>query len=319
MFLKTVKPAQRARVSSIQRTLNANLLEPRNIEEDILSTSILEEKQRELKMHLTDYCRANKHKRGLPSLSRFQVIESPPIVFCMVPKVASRMWRAIFKQLRLHIEQQRANLDQYNATDICHYLVKSYKFMFVREPFERLLSAYKDKFVSTRAVDRYILDTYGRNIIRKYRPNATQQALQDGNDVTFPEFIEYILKDGIHEGLNWHWNTFEDQCRPCSVEYNFIGRFEYLSQDAKYALKKAGVYNLTHDQFPSTINNNYSRTRYELIKYYSQIPLEWIVQLGRVYRSSFEMFGYPFPGPLEELFHNTTGQTGITGKTGQSG
>ncbi|KAL9973572.1 hypothetical protein ACROYT_G020045 [Oculina patagonica] len=300
VFLKTVKSAQR--VSSMQRTLNVNLLEPRNTEDDRLPFST-EERQRELKSHLTDYCRANKHKRGLPSLYRLHIIESPQIVFCMVPKVASRQWRAIFKQLRLRKGQMRANLDQYDATDISSFLRNSYKFMFVREPFERLLSAYKDKFVSTRPVDRHMLDTYGRKIIRRFRPNATQKALQAGDDVTFPEFIEYILKEGIHEGLNWHWNTYEDQCRPCSVEYNFIGRFEFLTQDAEYALKKAAVYNLT--LFPS--KTSYSKTHQELIKYYSQIPLDWIIQLGRVYRSSFEMFGYPFPGPLQVLFYNVTG------------
>lgn len=270
--------------------------------------NVTEERQSEIKSHLTNYCQANKHKRGLPSLSRLQVIESPQIVFCMVPKVASRQWRAIFKQLRLQRKQLRANLDQYNATDICKFLSNSFKFMFVREPFERLLSAYKDKFVFTRPVDRYMLDTYGRKIIRKFRPNATRKALESGDDVTFPEFIEYILKDGIQEGLNWHWNTYQDQCRPCSIEYNFIGRFEYLPHNAEYVLKKAAVHNLA--QFPRKAG--YSKTHNELIKYYSQIPLEWIIQLGRVYRSSFEMFGYSFPGPLQILFHNATGQTGKT-------
>ena len=174
--------------------------------------------------------------------------------------------------------------------------------MFVREPFERLLSAYKDKFLLRRTVDHRFLETYGRKIIAKFRPNATQQALRAGNDVTFPEFIEYILKDGVHEGLNWHWNTYDDQCRPCKVSYNFIGRFEFLSEDANYVLRKTGTYNLT--SFPIA---NYSNTRRELLKYYSQIPLEWILQLGRVYLSSFAMFGYPFPGPLEALFRNATG------------
>ena len=238
--------------------------------------------------------------------------------------MASRQWRDIFKELRLRKEQLRANLDQYNATDVCNYLTKSYKFMFVREPFERLLSAYKDKFVFTRPVDRHLLEIYGRKIIRDFRPNATQQALQTGNDVTFPEFIEYILKEGVHEGLNWHWNTYENQCRPCSVKYDFIGRFEYLPHNANHVLKKAGVDQLI--KFPS--KSNYSRTRDELLKYYSQIPIEWITQLRRVYRSNFEMFGYSFPGPLQALFKNVTGLTGrtsqaklddITGQTGTTG
>lgn len=278
----------------------------------------IEERQRDLRRLLINYCRANKHKRGLPSLYRFQVIESPPIVFCMVPRIASRQWRATFKQLRQQTGQMLSNLDQYVFTDVWNYLHKSYKIMFVREPFDWLLSAYKDKFASTRTVDRYMLETYGRKIIRKFRPNATKRAQEEGDDVTFPEFIEYILKEGIHEQLNWHWNTYDDQCRPCSVDFNFIGRFESLARDARYALKKAGVLNFT--QFPT--NSNYPKRRDELIKHYSQVPPEWIMELGRVYRSSFEMFGYPFPGPLKVLLKNDTGQTGnsihsgIAGQTG---
>ena len=172
-------------------------------QQDKLSTGI-EKRQSKLKRYVSHYCRINNYKQGLPSLYRFQVIESPPIVFCMVPKVPSRRWRDIFKQLRQRKEQLRANLDQYNTTDICNYLMKSYKFMFVREPFERLLSAYRDKFVFTRPVNRHLLEIYGRKIVRDFRPNATQHALRTGHDVTFPEFIEYILKKGIHEGLNWH-------------------------------------------------------------------------------------------------------------------
>ena len=75
-------------------------------------------------------------------------------------------------------------------------------------------------------------------------------------------------------------------------------------------MKKAGVYNLI-----TFLNENYySRTREESLKYYSQMPLEWIVQLRRVYLNNFEMFGYPFPGPLKALFKNVTDQTGRTGQ-----
>lgn len=94
------------------------------------------------------------------------------------------------------------------------------------------------------------------------------------------------------------------------MQYDFIGRFEYLPNNANYVLKKAGVYNLI--KFPS--DNNYSRTREELLKYYSQIPLVWIVQLRRVYHSNFEMFGYPFPGPLKALFKKVTDQSGSAGQ-----
>ena len=219
----------------------------------------------------------------------------------MVLKVASRQWRNVLKRIREYNKQKRKNLGQYNATDV-QFFSRSFKFMFVREPFERLLSAYKDKFIAMRPSDHRYVETYGRKIIANFRPNATQKSLHAGDDVTFKEFIEYILKEGVYEGLNPHWNTYEGQCMPCYVHYDFIGRFEFLSQDANYLLRKTGVYDFI--RFP---DEDFSSTRDELLKYYSQIPLEWISHLGRIYRSNFDMFGYPFPGPLEPLFRAATG------------
>ena len=49
------------------------------------------------------------------------------------------------------------------------------------------------------------------------------------------------------------------------------------------------------------------------------------MQLKRVYRSNFEMFGYTFPDPLQVFFENVTSKTGRTGQaeldgiTGQTG
>ena len=218
----------------------------------------------------------------------------------MVLKVASRQWRNVLKRIREYNKQKRKNLGQYNATDV-QFFSRSFKFMFVREPFERLLSAYKDKFIAMRPSDHRYVETYGRKIVANFRPNATQKSLHAGDDVTFKEFIEYILKEGVYEGLNPHWNTYEGQCMPCYVHYDFIGRFEFLSQDANYLLRKTGVYDFI--RFP---DEDFSSTRDELLKYYSQIPLDWISHLGRIYRSNFDMFGYPFPGPLEPLFRAAT-------------
>ena len=247
----------------------------------------------------SEYRQQNDRKSGLPGLRHIFVTKTPHLLYCMAPKVASRQWRSLLANLqRTHLQQQ------HNKTEVKYFFSRYYKFMFVREPFERLLSAYKDKFVNKRRSDYRIFEPYRRKIIANFRRNATQEALNAGENPTFSEFIKYILKQGVHEGLEQHWNTYEDQCRPCSVGYNFIGRYEFLIQDANYVLRKAGVRNSV--RFPS---EKHSKTSDELLKYYSQIPLAWIEQLGGIYRSNFEMFGYPFPGPLEPLFRNATGSS----------
>ena len=260
----------------------------------------MERRQRAIKRHLSVYCQENHRKSGLPSLGHIFVTKTPQLLYCMVPKVASRQWRSLLARLN------RTRLQpQHNPTEVKYFFSRYYKFMFVREPFERLLSAYKDKFVNPVRPSAYRnYQSYRRKIVANFRRNATQEALSAAENPTFPEFIEYILKQGVHEGLDQHWNLYEGQCRPCSVGYNFIGRYEFLIQDANYVLRKAGVRNSV--RFPT---EKHSKTSDELLKYYSQIPLAWIEQLGGIYRSNFEMFGYPFPGPLEPLFLNATGSS----------
>ena len=48
--------------------------------------------------------------------------------------------------------------------------------------------------------------------------------------------------------------------------------------------------------------SNKSDTGSSMLSYYSQIPIEWIDILGRLFRANFEMFDYDFPGPLKSLF-----------------
>ena len=114
-------------------------------------------KQKEATKKIQGYCA----KYGKDSsekdlhLSNFIVLEKYKLVYCTVPKVACTVWKRIL-----------ANLEGYNITNGVHKktkgklkilsnyttedrrkILKTYKkFMFVREPFERLLSSYRDCF-----------------------------------------------------------------------------------------------------------------------------------------------------------------------------
>jgi len=81
-------------------------------------------------------------------------------IFCSTPKVASSSWKVLLLRLdgkyydirkfrpRLWVTAGRKLLSpagRYKPLDLQQRLEKYYKFMFVREPLERLVSAYKDK------------------------------------------------------------------------------------------------------------------------------------------------------------------------------
>ena len=254
-----------------------------------------ERRQREIQENIRKHCQRYGQNSTFPDLRNFYVVDSPPLLYCLMPKSASRQWRGLLSRIG---PRKRLSMSQLHAKDIEQYFSNSFKFTFVREPFERLLSSYKDKFVARRAFDRPLLKYYGAKILLRFRPNVTNKSLESLDDITFPEFVEYIIKDGVNEGFDRHWNHYIDQCNPCLIKYDFVGRYEYLAEDGNYMLGKAGEDRI---RFPKEKPFD---TREELLSYYSQIPLDWILDLGRIYRSNFEMFGYSFPGSLQPLFQN---------------
>ena len=198
--------------------------------------------------------------------------------------MASRTLRHYFKTGHGgHPNLSRASLDSYT------------RFIFVREPFSRLLSGYKDKFVNkVRPNKQRWFD-----IEKSIHPKTSKESLLSAKVLlSFKEFIEWVINDvNVKiDGANQHWKPFHEICKPCSYDWNFIGHYEFLSDDINYVRKLARAETL--EPFPISQE---SKTSSELISYYSQVPPKWIMRLGEIYRADFEMFGYSFPGPLKEL------------------
>ena len=245
----------------------------------------------EQQRRLRNFCENRKSKElNQKVLKHLYVFKKYKTIFCLVPKVATRQWMPILGRRRPY----SSTVEKFPPEEAQHMLQNFYKFMFVREPYERLLSAYKDKYVHPRPVDKdRFITVFGKKIIRNFRRNASQADLQSGYDVKWPEFVEYILNGGDKEDR--HWQNYDEICGSCDIQYDFVGHYENLEEDAIYALEQA---NLTRLKFPKVVP---AKTKNELVQYYSQIPKDWIKRLYDVYQRSFEMFGYPFPGPLASL------------------
>ena len=197
--------------------------------------------------------------------------------------------------------QGRPLLSQYPPDQQRQKWETHFKFTFVREPFERILSAYKDKFVYPR-FPRPMLELHGRAILRTVRPNASKSALDKLDDITFREFIEYLVTKGSDKTtpvMDWHWDNYVNICGMCAVNYDFIGHYETFDQDREAFKEAAGLSPKQAKRFDARANNK-SSIASSMLNHFSRITTEWIDILGVC--TNFEMFGYNFPGPLKSLF-----------------
>ena len=241
----------------------------------------------------------------MPDLFHLAVIPSLKILYCVTPKAASRQWREMLYQFNRGL-RGNLRLNSFSPNRQKQMLETYFKFTFVREPFERILSAYKDKFVHLRRVDGKTREFHGREILKNFRPYVSKSALEKLNDITFREFIEYLVTKGSNKStpvMDWHWDNYVNICGMCAINYDFIGHYETFDQDLADFKEAAGLSPEEAERFDVQANNK-SDTASSLLSYYSQIPIEWINILGRLYRANFEMFNYDFPGPLKSLFES---------------
>ncbi|KAJ8916635.1 hypothetical protein NQ315_000280 [Exocentrus adspersus] len=246
----------------------------------------------------------DKFRLNVSNLEHILVDHKHKLLYCYVPKVACTNWKRVIMVLTgesnatnlvdipaslAHAENSTLKLSQLSTEESSAALRDYTTFLISRHPFERLLSAYRNKFVDSLPSSKYFQARYGRHIIRKYRPNASQSEIQSGYNVTFPEFVHYLLEEGTN--TNEHWSSIYDLCLPCTLNYTFISHYETLSQDAKTVLDMVGAPNII---FPMTRNGH---TKEHLRMYFQQLSIYEIQALYKMYQPDFKLFGYG----LEEM------------------
>lgn len=185
-----------------------------------------------------------------------------------------------------HDRQFHSTLRNFTAVDAEYFLKKYTKFMFVRHPFERLLSAYKNKLEQNYIGSKYFKDRIGKYIMQNYRTKKNQSGQANGEDITFEEFTNFLL-NSEQKGFNEHWKPMHRLCEPCLVKYDFVGKYETLSSDANFILRKIGATNLS---FPQALGS--STTAKQLKKYFGNLPSSKISNLYNIYKLDFKMFSY---------------------------
>ncbi|XP_047477644.1 carbohydrate sulfotransferase 11-like isoform X2 [Penaeus chinensis] len=284
-----------------------------------------EYKQEERKQAVREACRGQDRgyllDRLLDSprrLGHLLVDDEHRTIYCYVPKVSCTAWKRVWavltgklKASKLHespnvsphfLTKKMSLLGQrLSREELWQKLLTYTKFLVVRHPLERLLSAFRNKFESNTSDAKVFKRVYGAQMIRKYRrgsgsssENLTstedlekESAKKTGEGVRFSEFVSFLLDKKDLATVNEHWRPYESLCHPCAVSYDVIGKYETLEEDSERFLRLIGAPEDLH--FPHYAPTNTSAL---LRLYLASIKPGELVKLMMAYQRDFQLFQY---------------------------
>ncbi|XP_022660734.1 carbohydrate sulfotransferase 12-like [Varroa jacobsoni] len=216
-------------------------------------------------------------------------------LFCFVQKVASTTVKALFLENSIGTDQlSRGNVTQLHrvANDRIRRvgpqfytkkkMKKFFKAIFVRHPFERLVSVYEDKVGQEPQKMTYFYDKYFKQFASRKNITGT---------LSFSDFVDYLIETPWAE-FDEHWMPYFQRCEVCLVGYDFIGKLETASEDFD-AMLDNGLTDMKSKL--RRLNSRYQNGRLDFGRvetYFIQLERNQIMALYRIYRFDFELFGY---------------------------
>ncbi|XP_071112147.1 carbohydrate sulfotransferase 14-like [Haliotis cracherodii] len=194
--------------------------------------------------HVKDVCSmVNSPNISLDHVSYYKHLD---LLYCHVPKAATKFW---FRALHIletgqhkspfeivHGPKRLFTEQDYGTNENMRSIIQSaFKIVFARDPYQRIFSAYVDKFLSPNAM----FWSFGEKIIKKVRITQPNTTLGCGEDVKFSELIRYLI--GVNpKSYDHHFRPVSLQCDVCNIQYDVIGNVETFEHDAKF------IFNQTH-------------------------------------------------------------------------
>lgn len=246
-----------------------------------------------------------------PNAWEFFISPGHGLAWCNIFKAASSTWMYYFNILGGYdvrylqrtraspIELARKRFPRPSTTELNDYLSNTISFLIVREPFERLVSAYRNKLEGCRNKYYKLL---GEQIIKKFRKKMKDG---DGKVVTkypkgptFREFLQFLVAHYKSGGrFDEHWSPVYSFCTPCSINFTLIAKVETFQRDSEYIIRQAGLETLLLNKLPrgkarAIANRATSNTKNLVPRYFAQIDEQLLTEVLEIYQLDFELFGY---------------------------
>ncbi len=193
-----------------------------------------------------------------------------------------------------HFNNSMKRLSELSAADQQHRLKTYTKFMYTRQPFLRILSAYMNKFADIKVYrEEPFFQSRAKGIMKRYRKDATPRELKTGENITWNEWTTYLTNPTEVAWFDDHWQEIYKMCSPCKVNYDYLGRLETIGDDAKYMLTSLDLQDKV--SYPAKANSHPTNSSKTYDTFFSQITKATLDKLWELYKLDFELFGYPKP------------------------
>lgn len=287
---------------------------------------------KERKNHVRNSCqKLGVKQKILYSRMRWAVPER--LLYCPVFKAASTSWLLnYFKMSNSSSNPKEGNLHT-KITNLFpppatfklrkQIYSESVKFIIVRHPFERLVSAYRDKLAGYTRNEHYL--QMRKVIIKNYRRNKSDKS----SIPTFKESVDFVLDElkKMESGssniiIDGHFMPYTRRCIPCAIDYDVIIKFETIEEDSQYLIEQCHLDNklkVIHENAAPTgartdqgqknkskkvkagksLPDKSASSSAQSLKFYQDIDSAKLQQLYDHYLLDFEIFGYS----AEEYLH----------------
>lgn len=191
------------------------------------------------------------------------------VIYCPIPKNACTFFKTVLVEnsdQRQRFEENKMSVHVFTRQKSagfmlsdCKYLhdANYYKFAILRNPFDRLLSAFANLFIEPLRWDQP-LEPVVKNVIDDIYLNLNQE-VDYKKSITFHQFVHYLARTEDAD-LDYHWRPQHFSLGADGATFDLLGQFENMATVLQLLRKHTGL----------KINDRkYNPTNYEQV-----IPIE---------------------------------------------
>ena len=143
------------------------------------------------------------------------------------------LWCAIHKTGTQFLDKlRRQGTFEKSSANMADHSARPKQFLFVREPYSRLLSGY----VSKHATHPFWYD-HAVKVKNKYALEESETPISCGHNLTFPDFVKYFIGSELAQNDNdGHFIPMHRLGDVCRHPYEYIGHLETMVEDLRYLM-----------------------------------------------------------------------------------